>query len=136
MQRVEDLWERRARYARRYTEAFRALPEVDTPPDAPPLDQHSWHLYVLRLNAERLTIDRAAFIEELRARGIGASVHFIPLHLHPYYRQTYGYRAADCPVASAAYEQILSLPLYARMTPEDVERVIDAVMDIVQRYRG
>ena len=136
LQRVEDLWERRARYARRYTEAFRALPEVDTPPDAPPLDQHAWHLYVLRLNAERLTIDRAAFIEELRARGIGASVHFIPLHLHPYYRQTYGYRAADCPVASAAYEQILSLPLYARMTPEDVERVIDAVMDIVQRYRG
>jgi len=96
----------------------------------------AWHLYVIRLRLERLALSRAQFIEALRARNIGASVHFIPLHLHPYYRQTYGYRAADCPVASAAYEQILSLPLYARMTPEDVERVIEAVVDIVQRYRA
>jgi dTDP-4-amino-4,6-dideoxygalactose transaminase len=136
LRRVHDFWEIRNGYAARYTEVFRTLPELQTPPEAPVGDQHAWHLYVLRLNRERLCLDRAAFIDELRARGIGASVHFIPLHLHPYYRETYGCQTADCPVASAVYERILSLPLYARMTPADAQRVIDAVVDIVETHRA
>ena len=75
----------------------------------------SWHLYVMRLDLDRLTIDRSAFVEELRARGIGTSVHFIPLHLHAYYRETYGYRPADLPVAAREFERLISLPLYPRM---------------------
>jgi perosamine synthetase len=120
-----------------YTEALAALPEVTTPPDAPPLDRHAWHLYVLKLNLERLRIDRKQFIEELRARGIGASVHFIPLHLHPYYlNRPDADRPSDLPVASAVYERIVSLPLYPRMTPFQLERVIDAVFDIVTTHRA
>jgi perosamine synthetase len=136
LRRGEDLWRIRRQYAARYTEAFRELPEVETPPDAHPGDRHAWHLYVLRLNLERLTLDRAAFIEALRERGIGASVHFIPLHLHPYYRETYGYRPADLPVATAAYERLVSLPLYPRMTAADVQRVIDAVVEITRTHRA
>lgn len=134
LRRLGDFWQRRDEYARRYTEAFRELPEVETPPLAPPRDQHAWHLYVLRLNLERLTLDRAGFLDALRTRGIGTSVHFIPLHLHPYYQETYGYQRADLPHASAVYDRILSLPLYPRMTPSDVERVIDAVTEIVRSH--
>jgi perosamine synthetase len=136
LHRSEELWERRCRYARLYTEAFRAMPELETPPDAPLEDQHAWHLYVLRLNLERLSIDRAGFIGQLRERGIGASVHFIPLHLHPYYRETYGYTPADLPAASAVYERILSLPLYPRLSLFDVERVIHAVAGTIKRHRA
>lgn len=136
LRRSDDLWARRTAHARRYTEAFRALPELETPPDAAPQDQHAWHLYVLRLNPERLTLDRAGFMDELRARGIGASVHFIPLHLHPYYRERYGYRPTDLPVASAVSQRILSLPLYPRMTAADVSRVINAVVEITERHRA
>jgi dTDP-4-amino-4,6-dideoxygalactose transaminase len=134
--RSEELWEIRRRYAASYSEAFRALPELEAPPDASPQDRHAWHLYVLRLNRERLSLDRAGFIEELRARGIGASVHFIPLHLHPYYGATYGYQRDDFPVASAVYERILSLPLYPRMALDDVDRVIGAVEAIVEAHRA
>jgi dTDP-4-amino-4,6-dideoxygalactose transaminase len=134
--RSEELWEIRRRYAASYSEAFRAVPELEAPPDASPHDRHAWHLYVLRLNPERLALDRAGFIEELRARGIGASVHFIPLHLHPYYRASYGYRRHDFPVASAVYERILSLPLYPRMALDDVDRVIGAVEAIVEANRA
>jgi dTDP-4-amino-4,6-dideoxygalactose transaminase len=136
LRRSDDLWEIRRRYAARYTDAFRALPEVETPAEAAAQDGHAWHLYVLRLNRERLRIDRTAFIEELRACGIGTSVHFIPLHLHPYYRNRHGYQPADFPVASAAYERILSLPLYPRMALADVDRVIDAVTEIVATHRA
>jgi dTDP-4-amino-4,6-dideoxygalactose transaminase len=136
LRRSEEFCQVRRHYAAQYTEALGALPELQTPPDAPPGDRHAWHLYVLRLRRERLTIDRTAFIEALRVRGIGASVHFIPLHLHPYYRQTYGYTPADLPVASAVSEQIVSLPLYPRMRPTDLQRVIAAIMEIVARHRA
>lgn len=135
LRRLQTFWEARARYARTYSAAFDSLPELETPPDAPAGSQHAWHLYVLRLNLDRLTIDREAFTEELRQRGIGASVHFIPLHLHPYYRETYGYRPSDLPIATAVSERIVSLPLYPRMSPDDVERVIEAVCEIVRSHR-
>src|SRR5262249_49346637 len=90
LRRSDDFWEIRRHYAARYTATFRACPEIQPPPAAPPGVQHAWHLYVIRLELERLTLDRAGFIDQLKARGIGASVHFIPLHLHPYYRATYG----------------------------------------------
>jgi dTDP-4-amino-4,6-dideoxygalactose transaminase len=86
------------------------------------------------LDLERLTIDRARFIEELKARNIGASVHFIPVHMHPYYRDKYGYRPADFPVAYREYQRLVSLPLNLRMSNGDVQDVIDAVLDIVAQY--
>lgn len=95
---------------------------------------HAWHLYMLRLNLEHLSIDRARFIEELKKRNIGTSVHFIPLHLHPYYRETYGYRPGDFPVATREYQREISLPIYSRMTDQDVEDVITAVLDILKQF--
>jgi dTDP-4-amino-4,6-dideoxygalactose transaminase len=135
LRRSDALWEIRRRYAARYTAAFRACPEILPPPTAPPGVQHAWHLYVIRLDLERLTLDRAGFIDQLKAWGIGASVHFIPLHLHPYYRATYGYLPEDLPVAAAAYERLVSLPLYPRMRDQDLDRVIDTVFEVVERHR-
>jgi dTDP-4-amino-4,6-dideoxygalactose transaminase len=97
--------------------------------------RHAWHLYVIQLDLERLTINRAQFIEALRAEKIGTSVHFIPVHLHPYYRQTFGYTQGDFPNAERAYERIVSLPLYPKMTEEDVRDVIAAVDKVVRAHR-
>jgi dTDP-4-amino-4,6-dideoxygalactose transaminase len=110
------------------------MPEVQIPGVAPHVT-HAWHLYILRLTPGALRIDRAQFIEELRAENIGTSVHFIPLHLHPYYQQAFGYAPGDFPVAEAMYEGAISLPLYPRMTEADVHSVIEAVKRIVTRHR-
>ncbi len=124
----------RERYARLYAQAFQDLPEV-TPLRIKEYVRCAWHLYVIRLDLERLTIDRAQFIEALRGENIGASVHFIPIHLHPYYRQRYGFEEGDFPVAERAYQRVVSLPLYPRMTPEDVGDVIRAVTKVVSANR-
>jgi len=95
--------------------------------------QHAWHLYVIQLNLEQLAISRDRFIEELKRANIGTSVHFIPLHLHPFYRDTLHYQAHKFPCATQAFERIISLPLYTRMTRRDQRDVIDAVQDVVTR---
>jgi len=82
-----------------------------------------------------LSIDRSDFIKALNSRRIGTSVHFIPLHLHPFYKQTYGYQASDFPQASTAFERIVSIPIYPTMTEQNVSEVIAAVRDLVQEYR-
>ena len=135
LRKANRMRERRASIAGRYNAAFQELPELEPAPDAPADGQHAWHLYMLRLNLGSLSIDRARFFEELKARKIGASVHFIPLHLHPYYRETFGYKPDDFPVANREYQREISLPVYSRMTDDDVQDVIDAVTDIVGRYR-
>jgi perosamine synthetase len=133
--KLDRMRDRRAAIARRYSEAFAEVPELEVPLDAPPDGQHAWHLYMLRLRLERLRCDRAAFVEAMRSENIGVSVHFIPLHLHPYYRETYGYRPEDFPVAYREYLREVSLPIYSRMTREDVEDVIRAVVEVVSRSR-
>ena len=135
LRKAGKMLDRRADIARRYTEAFSELPELETPTVRPDI-QHAWQLYILRLNPDRLAIDRAKFIEELKARNIGASVHFIPLHLHPYYRETYGYRPEDFPLAHREYRRALSLPIYSKMSDQDVNDVVEAVRDIVNLSRS
>ena len=124
------LLERRQAIAQRYTEAFSQLPELETPA-IPPHVEHAWHLYMLRLRLERLSITRDAFIQALAKARIGSSVHFIPLHLHPFYRDAYRLAADDFPVALHAYQRTVSLPIYPGMTDEDVEDVIAAVEQII-----
>jgi dTDP-4-amino-4,6-dideoxygalactose transaminase len=97
--------------------------------------QHAWHLYVIQLNLERLRIGRNEFVELLKKENIGTSVHFIPLHLHPYYRDTFGYRPEDFPAASAVFDRIISLPIYPKMTEADVQRVTDTVGTLVRQHR-
>lgn len=135
LRKLDTMWSRRCEIVRRYHESFRDLPEVQLP-SGDPTNQHAWHLYMLRLNLDRLRIDRAAFVSELKRRNIGASVHFIPLHIHPYYRDTYGYRPEDYPVALREYQREVSLPLYSKMSDGDVDDVISAVRDIVAAARG
>lgn len=132
--RSEWLLERRRVIAQRYTEAFSQWPEVETPPD-PVHVEHAWHLYILRLQLERLTITRDAFISALKQANIGTSVHFIPLHLHPFYRDTYQLATDDFPAALQAYESAISLPIYPGMIDEDVEDVIAAVEQIIETHR-
>jgi dTDP-4-amino-4,6-dideoxygalactose transaminase len=132
--RCEELLERRRAIARRYTQAFSQWPELETPPD-PSHVEHAWHLYLLRLHLDRLTIVRDAFIQALVKANIGTSVHFIPLHLHPFYSLTYQLSPADFPMALQAYLRTLSLPIYPGMTDGDVEDVIAAVEEIVAAHK-
>ena len=123
---------RRRLLAARYGRALRGLDAIETPPTRSGTE-HAWHLYVIRVLPEVLRIDRDAVIEELRARNIGTSVHFIPLHMHSYYRDAYGARPEDFPVATQAAERILSLPLYPDMQPSDVEYVAETLARLVRR---
>jgi dTDP-4-amino-4,6-dideoxygalactose transaminase len=116
---------RREAIARQYDAALAGLP-VLTPPRPAQGDQHAWHLYVLRLG-DAAGVERDAFIERLFAAGIGCSVHYIPLHLHPYWRDRYALDAARFPASQHAYERMVSLPLYTRMSDADVQRVVAAV---------
>jgi perosamine synthetase len=132
--KCQRMWERRAALAGRYCrglepmDAFR-LPQVNA--DV----QHAWHLFVVLVNPEALRIHRDQVIEELRQRGIGTSVHFIPLHLHPYYQRRWGYRNGQFPVSEYYFERCISLPLYPRMTDDDADRVIQALRDIAREFR-
>ncbi len=120
---------RRLEIARRYDEAFRDLP-VMLPPRPPRMADHAWHLYVLRVQAGA-QVNRDGFIAEMSRRGIGTSVHFIPLHRHPYWRDTYGLKPQKFPHAEAAYQGAVSLPIYTRMSDADVARVIAAVREVL-----
>jgi dTDP-4-amino-4,6-dideoxygalactose transaminase len=120
---------KRQAIADKYHEALKDLPLI-LPASAPAGDVHSWHLYVLRL-ADDASISRDRFIEEMFSRGIGMSVHYVPLHLHPYWRDTYNLAPEMFPVSQKTYETTATLPLYTRMTDEDVERVITAVRAIL-----
>ena len=125
LKRAHDFAQKRQHIAARYDAGLASLPVI-TPPRAPAGDVHAWHLYVLRLT-DAATIGRDALIERLYAAGIGCSVHYIPLHLQPYWRDRYGLREADFPHSQRAFESMLSLPLYTRMTDDDVKRVVGAV---------
>jgi dTDP-4-amino-4,6-dideoxygalactose transaminase len=134
LKKCDRMWEARQRIARMYDEGFADLPEVVRPVSKPDRE-HAWHLYVIQLDPARLRIDRGAFIGALKERNIGTSVHFIPLHLHPFYRDAFGYKPQDFPVASEAYERLVSLPIFPGMTEGQIERVIDAVRNVAKRYR-
>jgi dTDP-4-amino-4,6-dideoxygalactose transaminase len=121
--------ETRRRIAGAYTAAFTEVPELEVPVSKTDRKSSS-HLYILRLNLDRLHIDRDAFLDQLRQRGIGCSVHFIPLNLHPFYQRTYGYAAGDCPAAEAEFQRCFSLPIYPTMSDSAVAQVIEAVTDI------
>jgi perosamine synthetase len=133
LRKANVMLEKRTKIARAYNAAFSQLPQLQIPYDDA-AQQHAWHLYMLRLNLGTLNIDRARFFDELKARNIGASVHFIPLHIHPYYRALYGYTPDDFPVAYREYMREISLPIYSKMDESDVRHVIEAVTDIVNDF--
>jgi dTDP-4-amino-4,6-dideoxygalactose transaminase len=133
LRRLERFQQRRREIVARYNAAFEKMDALEIPVERPDVE-HAWHLYVLRLRLGALRIGRDQFIDELTARNIGTSVHFIPLHLHPFYRQKYGYLPHRFPVAYGAYQRMLSLPLHPGLTDEDVGDVIAAVLDVTRRF--
>jgi dTDP-4-amino-4,6-dideoxygalactose transaminase len=125
LKRLPAFLARREQIANAYLDAFADLPLI-LPPQAPEGDVHSWHLFVLRL-ADEAAVNRDQFIEAMYARGIGCSVHYVPLHQHPYWRERYGLTPEQFPHSQKAYERTVSIPLYTAMTDADVQRVIAAV---------
>jgi dTDP-4-amino-4,6-dideoxygalactose transaminase len=135
LKRIEQFTRRRREIARRYDDALRGLPEIILPPRDTPQAEHIYHLYTIRLRLDLLSITRDRFIEALRAENIGSSVHFIPVHLHPYYRKQFGFARGAYPNAEGVFDRIVSLPIYPRMSDEDVLDTIRAVEKIVALTR-
>ena len=134
LRRMEAFQRRREEIVARYDAAFSQMPELQ-PPTVREDVESAHHLYVLRLVQERLNITRDDFVRALADFGVTASVHFIPIHVHPFYRDTYGYRPDDFPVAWNAFQRMFSLPLYSRMADADVDHVIAAVEHLVRSHR-
>jgi dTDP-4-amino-4,6-dideoxygalactose transaminase len=133
IRKLPEFHARRTAIARRYSAAFSDIAQLQVPPERDHI-RHAWHLYSLRLNQDRIGLSRNQFIEELKARNIGTSVHFIPIHLHPYYKNGYGFKPDDFPVAFREYQRMLSLPLYPGMTDQDVQDVISAVTEVARKH--
>jgi dTDP-4-amino-4,6-dideoxygalactose transaminase len=132
--RLDGFQDRRETIVKIYDDAFTNMAELQLPqvrPEAEP----AWHIYAIRLNIEMLKIDRDRFIIEMKERNIGTSVHFIPVHTHPYYREKYGYSDIDYPVAFHNFQRLVSLPLNPRMTQDDARDVVEAVIDTISKHR-
>jgi perosamine synthetase len=131
--RAEEMRRKREGVAHYYLESLAGIDELELPPD----DRnrvHSWHLFPLKLRLDRLAIDRNAFMDELKGRGIGCSVHWRPLHLHPYYQEMFGWRPEQFPVATRVWERLVSLPIFSSMKAGEVEFVTRAIKEVCARY--
>jgi perosamine synthetase len=133
LKKLEANLSRRREIAARYAAAFRDLAGILPP--AVRLDVNpAWHLYPIRLSLERLSANRAQVFRALRAENIGVNVHYIPVHCHPYYRDRFGYRGGEYPIAEDAYERLISLPMFHGMSDQDVEDVIAAVKKVIGHF--
>jgi len=134
LEKMASFQQRRKEIVQAYNDAFSRLEAIETPQCRPHVES-SFHLYVLRLKLEMLSIGRDGFIEELKIRKVGTSVHFIPIHVHPYYRDRYGYREKDFPVAFSNFQRMLSLPLHPSLTASQVSWITETVADLVKKFK-
>ena len=126
--RAEEMRRQREAIAGEYRRALADVEQIELPPES--ADRiHSWHLFPIRLNLDKLSIDRNQFIDEIRGRGVGCSVHWRPLHLHPYYEETFGWRREHLPAASEQWTRSISLPLFPGMTVEERQYVVRVVQE-------
>ena len=143
LKQLDDFNRRREELARTYYQALSDIPGIDFPQyyhdyfdgKISSGDFNCWHLMVMMVDTNQLSIDRNQFIELLKAKNIGTSVHFIPLHIQPYYAHKYGYQPEDYPIAYDIYQKIISIPLYPKMTDDQVEYVIDSIRSIANTYK-
>jgi len=133
LRKLDGFHARRKAIARRYTEAFAAVPALEPPVERDHASS-SWHIYVLRIRPERLRIDRNAFIDALKERNVGTSVHYKPLHMMSYYAERFGYGRDDLPVSRDAFERMMSIPLSPRLSDGDVDDVIAIILDLVDTH--
>jgi perosamine synthetase len=131
--RAEQMRKERESIARRYLSELSGLSEIQLPPDNPNRI-HSWHLFPLRLNLDRLTVDRNAFITALTQAGVGTSVHWRPLHLHPYYQENFGWDPTALPVASAVWNRLISLPIFPGMSEEEITHVVSVLRTLCASF--
>lgn len=132
LRRLDAFTAERSRLAALYKQHLEDIDEIEVPDATDP--GHAWHLYMIKLNLDRLVIDRAQFMAYLKAAGVSASVHFIPIPLHPYYQRNGLLNARDVPRAMAMYERLISLPLYPGLTDTQIMYVADAVKEIARRH--
>ena len=133
LNRAETMRQEREHIAQQYIEGLAEIEQIELPA----YESNrilSWHLFPIRLKLKRLNIDRNEFINELKRAGVGCSVHWRPLHLHPYYRNTFGWRARDFPVATAEWKRLISLPIFPAMREEETEHVINSVKRICAKH--
>ncbi len=135
LKKSDEFQQRRQQIAEYYNEALKYLP-IDTPLVSAPDDMHSWHIYVIQLKLEEMSINRNTFIEQMAEQGVGTSVHYIPLHQQPYWQQTYALEDEQFPRSSAAYERIVTLPNYPSMTDAEVERVVEVIKLIFEKQNA
>jgi perosamine synthetase len=129
--RVEEMRRDRAKISRFFLKQLADVEQIELPPD--PADRiHAWHLFPIRLRLERLAVDRNAFLEQLRAQGVGCSVHWRPLHLHPYYEENFAWRSEHLPVASAQWLRLISLPLFQGMRDDECNHVVRVVRELCE----
>jgi len=133
LKKAEAFHLRRREIADFYLRTFSGMDELEMPPTGNVNTTHSWHLFILRLRSEMLSSSRSDLIQQLKQAGIGSSVHFIPLHLHPYYRDHYGYCSGDFPHAEDAFMRCISLPIYPDMSDAEVKRVATTVEQFIQK---
>ena len=135
LRKADRMHQRRTQLAQLYSEQLGDIDELILP-QAMPDRIHSWHLYSIRLRQNQSSIDRSGVIAELKAAGIGASVHWMPLHLHPYYRDAFGCRPSDCPIAASVFPELISLPLYPDLAPEQVAHIAGVLKTILAADRS
>ena len=134
LRKAELFHKRRIEIVRHYQASLADVEEIILP-QAQPDRIHSWHLFVIRLRLDRLTINRSEFIDRLKEAGIATSVHYTPLHMHPYYREKFGYRPEDLPCMASVYPQIISLPIYPDLTDEEVDYVCRTIRELVGKHK-
>ncbi len=133
LERAEAMRVEREAVAARFLEELADVEEIELPLSGP--DRiHSWHLFPIRLRLDRLAVDRNAFLDALKDAGVGCSVHWRPLHLHPYYEETFGWRPADLAASTAVWERLVSLPIFPGMRPEEVAHVVESVKSLCARH--
>jgi len=130
LRKADKFHERRAQRAQLYSELLGDVDELILPRELPNRI-HSWHLYPVRLHKTRHSADRSRVISDLKAAGISTSVHWMPLHLHPYYREQLGYKPSDCPCAAALYSELITLPLYPDLTTEEINYICVTLKKII-----
>ncbi len=133
LKRAEALRLERESLAMRYLESLAGVEELELPP-VPANRIHSWHLFPIRLRLDRLSIDRNQFVASLKERGVGCSVHWRPLHLHPYYAEQFGWRPEQFPVASPLWERLVTLPLFPGMRDDEFQHVVETVRDLCESH--
>jgi len=134
LKKCSDFKNEREKIATDYNKAFDNIDEIKTL-KIMPYGTTAWHLYPIQISLEKLTLSRNEFIDELTKKGIGSSVHFIPLHMQPYWKKTYKLQDSDCPVASHVYDRMLSLPIYQGMKQSSIKAVIKSVIEIINNNR-